>query len=294
MQRRRRRSVPGVTTPADQHGHGHGHGHDDSFDWDALADSLELDAAIAMPIVDHVIKSWLSSALHVLDVGCGPGVFAVRIAQDEPRRSVTAIDSSEPLLDRVRRRAAAAGVGDRVVTLVGDLDHALPNTPKVDLVWASMVLHHVTDTRATLERLRERLAPGGVLVMVEFGNAPSVLGPDGTPRGDDTWARFEAATTAHLTERLGFNPVSTDWPAALTGAGFVDITDDSLRAVHSAPLSATARSWLVKHLRSGIEMAGDRLDARDLDVLRTLAEDAASSDELAVEVGRRVLTARRR
>jgi ubiquinone/menaquinone biosynthesis C-methylase UbiE len=284
-----------MTTPADQQGRGHGHRHrhDDSFNWDALVDSLELDAAITMPIVDQVIESWLSSAIHVLDVGCGPGVFAVRIAQEHPRRSVTAIDSSEPLLDRVRRRATAAGVGDRVVTLVGDLDHDLPSTPTVDLVWASMVLHHVVDTGATLERLRHRLVPGGALVMVEFGNAPTVLGPNGTPNGDDTWARFAAATTAHLTERLGLNPVSTDWPAALTGAGFVDITDNVLRAVHSAPLSATARSWLVKHLHGGIETVGDRLDARDLEVLKSLAEDAASSDELAVEVERRVLTARR-
>jgi ubiquinone/menaquinone biosynthesis C-methylase UbiE len=280
-----------VTTPAGQHGHAHRH--DDSFDWDALVDSLELDAAIAIPIVDQVIDSWLSSALHVLDVGCGPGVFAVRIAQAEPRRSVTAIDSSEHLLDRVRRSAEAAGVGDRVVTLAGDLDHALPDTRTVDLIWASMVLHHVTDTGATLERLHDRLVPGGTLVMVEFGSAPTLLCPNGTSHVGDIWTRFEAATTAHLTEQLGRNPVTTDWPSALTEAGFVDIADNCLQTVHSAPLSPTVRAWLVTHIRSGIDRVSDRLDGRDVEVLRSLAEDAASSDELGVEVERRVLTARR-
>jgi SAM-dependent methyltransferase len=291
-----------MTTPADQHAHahdhGHGHGHDrghgDSFDWEALADSLELDAAITMPIVDQILGSaMVSSALHVLDVGCGPGVVAVRIAQDRPGRSVAAIDSSETLLDRVRRRAADAGIGDRVVTLVGDLDHALPSTESPDLVWASMVLHHVTDPGATLERLRDRLAPGGVLVMVEFGNAPTVLGPDDPLVIDGTWIRFQAATAASLTERLGLDPVSIDWPATLSGAGFGNITDLDLRAVHPAPLSATARAWLVKHLRRGIEMAADRLDARDLAALGSLADDAHHRDDLAVVVERRVLTARR-
>jgi SAM-dependent methyltransferase len=285
-----------LMTPADQHdhGHGHGHGHSDSFDWEALADSLELDAAITMPIVDQLLGSALvSCALRVLDVGCGPGVVAVRIAQDGPRRSVTAIDSSEPLLDRVRRRAADAGIGDRVVTLVGDLDHPLPSTEPADLVWASMVLHHVTDPGATLERLRDRLAPGGVLVMVEFGNAPTVLGPDDPLVIDGTWVRFQAATAASLTERLGLDPVTIDWPATLSGAGFDDITDEGLQAVHPAPLSATARAWLVKHLRRGIEMAADRLDARDLAALDRLADDAPRRDDLTVVAERRVLTARR-
>jgi SAM-dependent methyltransferase len=279
-----------MTRPADQLDHGHG----DNFDWEALADSLELDAAITMPIVDQLLGSPLvSSALHVLDVGCGPGVVSVRLAQDRPRRSVTAIDSSEPLLDRVRRRATDAGMGDRVVTLVGDLDHALPGTEAADLVWASMVLHHVTDPGATLERLRDRLVPGGVLVMVEFGNAPTILGRDNQLVIDGTWTRFQTAAAASLTERLGFDPVSIDWPAALSGAGFGDITDEGLQAVHSAPLSAIARAWLVKHLRRGIEMATDRLDARDLATLSSLADEAPRRDDLTVVAERRVLTARR-
>jgi SAM-dependent methyltransferase len=206
---------------------------------------------------------------------------------------VTAIDSSEPLLDRVRRRATDAGIGDRVVTLVGELDHALPGTEAADLVWASMVRHHVADPGATLERLRDRLVPGGVLVMVEFGNAPTILGRDNQLVIDGTWTRFQTAAAASLTERLGFEPVSIDWPAALSGAGFGGITDEGLQAVHSAPLSAIARAWLVKHLRRGIEMATDRLDARDLATLSSLADEAPRRDDLTVVAERRVLTARR-
>jgi|688.fasta_scaffold22406_1 hypothetical protein len=49
----------------------------------------------------------------------------------------------------------------------------------------------------------------------------------------------------------------------------------------------------LEHLLGGIEMVGAQLDASDLEVLRSFAEDAASSDALAVEVERRVVTARR-
>lgn len=96
------------------HHHDHHHPADD-IDWEALADSLELDAAITMPIVEQVMHSPIvAGATHILDVGCGPGLVTVRMAQRSPTVRVTALDSSESLLARVRRRAAEAGVGDRV------------------------------------------------------------------------------------------------------------------------------------------------------------------------------------
>ena len=274
------------------HHHHHHHHHGDDFDWEALADSLVLDAAITMPIVDDVVASSVpADVTRVIDVGCGPGAVAVHLAQVLPGARVTALDSSEPLLERVRARAADAGVGDRVVTVVGDLDHPLPDLGPVDLVWASMVVHHVADPVATLVALRGLLRPRGTLVLVEFGEPPVVLASDDPLVVAGTWQRFQAATQQSLVERLGLDPVAVDWPALLARAGCTDAVDSGRWGVHEAPLSTTGRAWLVKHVRRGIEMAAERIGADDVAALDAFAASVPERDDLSVRVQRRVVTA---
>lgn len=278
-----------MTAPHDDHHH-----QPTDFDWDALADSLELDAAITLPIVDQLLRSpIMAGATHVLDVGCGPGVVTTRVAQSSPTVRVTALDSSEPLLARARRRAEDAGVGDRVDTIAADLEGRLPSTTPADVIWASMVLHHVADPIATLGQLRDRLVPGGALVMVEFGNPPTVLAASDPLVVDGTWSRFQDATAGNLIERLGFDPVAVDWPENLRRSGFTDITDTGMVAEHQRPLEGVALAWLTKHVRRALEMARDRVSAHDLDALTRLADEISTRDDLFVIAERRVLTARR-
>ena len=232
--------------PEHQQGHQHGHGHGSGFDWASMAARLERDAAITEPIVHDVLAELTGDIRRVLDVGCGPGAVAITIARDLPAAHVTALDGSTELLAHVDRVAHAAGLGERIRTVVGDLDADLPDIAPVDLVWAGMVVHHVADPVATLRRLHDALEPGGTLVMVEFGDAPSVL-PAGDARLlDGTWARFQAATAAVLTDRLGLDPVTVDWPAHLRAAGFVDVVDSGRVARHEAPLSDVAQEWLTQ------------------------------------------------
>ena len=68
-----------------QHGHHHDHDRGPDFDWEAMADSLELDGSIMLPLVSDVVQSLSASVNwsqigHVLDVGCGAGVIDGRPA----------------------------------------------------------------------------------------------------------------------------------------------------------------------------------------------------------------------
>ena len=271
--------------------HGHHH-HDGGFDWESMADRLELDAAITEPIVLALLPGVDGPVEHVLDVGSGPGAVALTLALALPGAEVIAMDSSAPLLHRAHHRAVQHEVTDRLVTLEGDLEDVLPPTGPMDLVWASMVLHHVADPVGALRRLRDRLRRDGTLVLVEFGDPPTVL-PDGDPLlTSGTWGRFQDATAATLRERLGLDPVTVDWPALLTEAGFDAVTDEMRTAHHPAPLTPVAQQWLEAHVGSGVEMVTGGLSAADVTALDAFARDVPNRADLAVGATRRVLTAR--
>lgn len=66
----------------------------------------------------------------------------------------------EQSLARVDAKAQSAGVGDRVSTLVADLDVDWPNLAPIDLTRTSISLHHLAGTSRTLSQLR-RITFGG-------------------------------------------------------------------------------------------------------------------------------------
>lgn len=97
-------------------------------------------------------------AMRVLDVGCGDGFLAARLARRVPR--VVAVDVDAPVLQRARERFPDAPVewvhGD-VLTMDG--------LGRFHAVVSNAALHHFPDTRAALRRLRSLVAPGGNLVI---------------------------------------------------------------------------------------------------------------------------------
>ncbi|WP_239655396.1 class I SAM-dependent methyltransferase [Mycobacterium riyadhense] len=101
-------------------------------------------------------------ARRVLDVGCGDGFLAARLARRIP--DVTALDVDAPVLRRARSRFTDAPVrwvhGD---VMTAELPH-----PDFDAVVSNAALHHVEDTRAALRRLADLVCPGGTLAVVTF------------------------------------------------------------------------------------------------------------------------------
>src|SRR5579864_6296130 len=76
---------------------------------------LRLDLALAN------LQEFLPQAtrsLRALDLGCGTGAIAVRLAR--LGLHVTLLDASAPMLDFAKRAAQEAGVTDRVVLKHGD------------------------------------------------------------------------------------------------------------------------------------------------------------------------------
>lgn len=105
-----------------------------------------------------------ASPRRLLEVGCGEGELAERVAS-ELDCEVVAIDQSERMVELTRERGVDARVGD-----VCDLPFA---DGEFDAALAAWMLYHVSDLDLALGELARVLRPGGRLVAVT--NAPEHL-----------------------------------------------------------------------------------------------------------------------
>ena len=114
--------------------------------------------------------------LRVLDAGGGTGGFAVPLA--EAGHDVTVVDASPDALAALTRRAAEAGVGDRVRAVQGDADRLLDVVAagSVDLVLCHSVLEHVDDPVAAAASMAGVLRTGGCASVLVANRAATVLG----------------------------------------------------------------------------------------------------------------------
>ncbi|MDG4799603.1 methyltransferase domain-containing protein [Micromonospora sp. WMMD980] len=158
--------------------------------------------------------------LSVLDVGGGTGGFAVPLAEAGHR--VTVVDASPDALAALTRRAAEAGVADRVRATQGDADAltGLVEPASVDLVLCHSVLEVVDAPEPVIAALAGALRPGGAASVLVAARAAAVLGramngqldaaaalatdPSGTAGGRDTLRRrYDAESATALLTAAG-------------------------------------------------------------------------------------------
>ena len=208
---------------------------------------------------------------RVVDLGAGTGTGAVGLARRVPEAEVVAVDVSEHSLTRVGVKAQAAGVGDRVRTLVADLDTGWPDLAPIDLTWASMSLHHLADPVRSLTELREITSPGGYLAVSEFDEPVRFLPDDlgaGRPGLEGRLLGALESVHAEAVPHIG-----SAWADLLADAGWTvvdqhDVVIDERSPEH--PLAGRyAKEWFTR-LAHGLE---GRLDPDDERTLAALLDD---------------------
>jgi len=125
------------------------------------AETLEQAQAAKLELICS--KLGLEAGQRVLDVGCGWGSFPVHAAANYGV-SVLGITLSEPQAQLARRRAAEAGVEDRVEIRV--LDYRELTGERFDAIASIGMVEHVGDERIDeyARKLASLLAPGGRLL----------------------------------------------------------------------------------------------------------------------------------
>ncbi len=105
----------------------------------------------------------------ILEVGCGTGRVLIPLA--EAGYTVTGVDISAAMLERARAKVEAAGLTDRVTLVQGDArDLDLGRTFALIIYAANSFMHHASQDEQlrVLERLRDHLKPGGLLILDLF------------------------------------------------------------------------------------------------------------------------------
>lgn len=172
-----------ATAPTAKGRHGHGHHHapqhlhrfEDPERWAERWDAPERDE---WQKPDAVIAALgLAADAHVADVGAGTGYFSVRFARALPEGRVYAVDVEPGMVEHVRKRAEAEGLGHLQAVLAAPDDPKIP--APVDVLFLCNTYHHITDREAWFRRARASLKPGGRVVVVDY--RPDFDGPGPPP-----------------------------------------------------------------------------------------------------------------
>jgi len=139
--------------------------------FDTAAGSWDTQARIERAgIIASEIASGLDAVVHrtALEFGCGTGLVGLNLRGRFDH--MTLVDTSRAMIDRVRDKIRFSGI-ENVDALHLDImnDSAAEGVvPVCDVIFSSMVFHHIPDTPVLLEKLRGLLTPGGQLCIVDL------------------------------------------------------------------------------------------------------------------------------
>lgn len=134
------------------------------------------DARFLKMIDDYLEAAGLTRATEVLDLGCGTGVVARKIAGSEGfGGTVTGIDLSPRLIARARGLAAEEGHGDRTVFEPGDIRGLGLEDGRFDLTVMHTLVSHLDDPAAALREGARVTKAGGAIVVFDGDYASSTL-----------------------------------------------------------------------------------------------------------------------
>jgi SAM-dependent methyltransferase len=133
---------------------------------------------------------------EVLEVGCGRGELAERMARELPAH-VIALDQSARMVELTAARGVEAVIGDVVDMPFADASF--------DCAVAAWMLYHASDLNQALAELRRVLAPGGRLVAAtsserNLAEVWELVGEIGAPGGGFTVESAEAALRRHFSK----------------------------------------------------------------------------------------------
>lgn len=181
----------------------------------------------------HLVSEWipaldgvdakLQTGASVADVGCGHGASTVLMAEAYPQSTFVGFDYHGPSIETARKRAADAGVADRVTFEVASAkDYPAAG---YDLIAFFDCLHDLGDPEGAVAHARSAIADDGTVLLVEPFAGDRVednLNPIGRAfYGFSTVICTMASKSQEVGLALGAQTGEARWRDIFTTAGFM-------------------------------------------------------------------------
>lgn len=236
----------------------------DELHWGYFASPDQSLSSATLALTDLMIEhADLEEGLAVLDVGCGTGTPALRLASEFGVR-VLGITTSEVGVAAATQRAAGS---DLVSFEVRDgMANALPEA-SFDRVWVMESSHLMADRQALISECARVLRPGGRMVLCDLIKRRDISFAEVRTRREDFAVLRAAFGAARMDSLEQYADYATQ--AGLTPHTSLDITDETL---------PTLDRWQ------------ENLDMHRTEVIRLIGEDGAADFGRSIEVLREFWT----
>lgn len=202
--------------------------------------------------VQQAMVAWLAPApgSRVLEVGCGSGGFAVRLALRVGHSGrLVAVDTDAEAVAKTRAALDEHGYvgGDLQVADIREF-----TDEPFDLVVARSTVHHLPDQAETIRALARLAVPGGHVAVGEGGFPLRCLPFDLGVGEPGLEARLEVARDRWFEQMRrgleGSQAAAETWPSLLRGAGLRGVVSRTFLLDVPAPVPADARAFAREHL----------------------------------------------
>ncbi len=195
--------------------------------------------------------------LEIADLGCGTGSSTLVLASALPQARITAVDLHPVFLDRLRRRAIAAGVGGRIATVACAMDAIPAPVRPFDVIWSEGAIYNVGFVEG-LRAWRSLLRPGGLVAVSELSWTTRVRPSEIA----EHWHR-EYPGIATAAEKLaaiaacGYAPL-----------GFFLLPPDCWMASYYQPILDRLEAYLARHRQDPQASVLAEAERREIDLFR--------------------------
>ena len=190
--------------------------------------------------------------LKIADIGCGTGA-ATRVLAQALDAQVTAVDLFPDFLAALDRRAAEAGLVDRIATLQAPMEDLPFAEASLDAIWSEGAIYNM-GFAAGVAAWRRFLKPGGVLAVSELtwltASRPEAL----QAHWDAEYPEVDLASAKMaVLERAGFTP-----------AGYFALAERCWLDNYYRPMQARFADYLARH--GGSEQARAVVAAEEAEI----------------------------
>ena len=115
----------------------------------------------------QILKAYIRKNMTALDIGCGPGVFSIAIAQLlEGTGKVIAVDMQDGMLDIIQRKIAGTPY-EKIISLHKCSPDSINVQEKVDFALMFYMVHEVPNKEHLFQEVLPLIKEDGLVMVVE-------------------------------------------------------------------------------------------------------------------------------